>query len=126
MGDGRAVIERGFVHTFELDHFPRSIGPVLTIAANGDWLCSWVAGPHLDRDSQPGLSAVYRRSVDGGASWGDLTVWLTPDGPDRCGHGHPNYVADDGSITAFGLTFDALLPRMPRRRAFVARSGDDG
>jgi hypothetical protein len=118
------MIEKRYLHTFGAA-WPRAIGPALTIAPNGDWLCSWVAGPHPDGDGQPGLSAVYRRSTDGGQSWAGLQVWLPADGPDRCGHGHPNYVEDD-EIVAFGLTFDAGRGRMPRRRPFVLRSRDSG
>lgn len=118
-------IERQFVHTFG-DEWPRAIGPALIPAANGDLLCAWVAGPQLERDSQPGLSAVYRRSTDGGETWSDLSVWLTGDDPARCTHGHPNYVAADSAIVGFGLTFDALQPRMPRRRPFTVRSHDHG
>jgi hypothetical protein len=97
----------------------------LTVAPNGDWLCHWVAGPQPERDGQPGLSAVYRRSTDGGRTWGDLAVWIPADAPDRCGHGHPNYV-EDGEIVAFGLTFDAMRGAMPRRRPFVLHSRDSG
>ncbi|MBI3973391.1 MAG: exo-alpha-sialidase [Chloroflexi bacterium] len=119
------MIEKRYLHTFDLNHWPRAIGPALTVAPNGDWLCHWVAGPQPERDGQPGLSAVYRRSADGGQTWGDLSVWIPADAPDRCGHGHPNY-AEAGEIVAFGLTFDAGRGRMPRRRPFVARSRDNG
>ena len=118
------MIEKRFVHTFGTE-WPRAIGPALTIAPNGDWLCNWVAGPQPERDGQPGLSAVYKRSTDAGQSWSDLAIWIAPDGADRCGHGHPNYV-EDGEIVAFGLTFAALAPHMPRRRPFVLRSRDSG
>ena len=118
------MIEKRFVHTFGSE-WPRAIGPALTIAPNGDWLCHWVAGPQPERDGQPGLSAVYKRSTDGGQTWGELLVWIEADGPDRCGHGHPNYV-EDGEIVAFGLTFDANAGRMPRRRPLVRRSRDSG
>ena len=99
------LIEKRFLHTFGAA-WPRAIGPALTIAPNGDWLCHWISGPQPERDGQPGLSAVYKRSPDGGQTWGQLRVWIEPDAPDRCGHGHPNYV-QDGEIVAFGLTFDS-------------------
>jgi hypothetical protein len=126
------MIEKRFVHTFGTE-WPRAIGPALTIAPNGDWLCHWVSGPSLELgDSQPGLSAVYKRSTDGGQTWRDdtgtgegVTVWIGPDAPDRCGHGHPNYL-EQTEIVAFGLTFDAGRGRMPRRRPFVLRSQDSG
>jgi hypothetical protein len=118
------LIEKQYLHTFGPD-WPRAIGPALTPAPNGDLLCHWVAGPAPERDGQPGLSAVYRRSTDGGQTWAPLEVWLAPDEPDRCGHGHPNYV-EDGEIVAFGLTFDGGRSRMPRRRPFVTRSRDSG
>jgi hypothetical protein len=111
------MIETRFIHTFGSE-WPRAIGPALTVAPNGDWLCHWVAGPRPERDGQPGLSAVYKRSTDGGRTWGALRVWIEPDAPDRCGHGHPNYV-EDGEMVAFGLTFDSGAGRMPRRRPFV-------
>lgn len=38
------MIEKRFIHTFG-DEWPRAIGPALTVAPNGDWLCHWVAGP---------------------------------------------------------------------------------
>lgn len=119
------MIERRFIHTMGKE-WTRAIGPALTIAPNGDWLCHWVAGPEGDLgDSQPGLSAVYRRSTDAGQTWQALRVWITPDGPDRCGHGHPNYI-EDGEIVAFGLTFDAGPGGMTRRRPFLTRSRDSG
>ncbi|HEX2517093.1 MAG TPA: sialidase family protein [Chloroflexota bacterium] len=118
------LIEKRFLHTFGAA-WPRAIGPALTIAPNGDWLCHWISGPQPERDGQPGLSAVYKRSPDGGQTWGQLRVWIEPDAPDRCGHGHPNYV-QDGEIVAFGLTFDSGPGRMARRRPFRLRSQDSG
>ena len=119
------MIEKRFIHTFGQE-WPRAIGPALTIAPNGDWLCHWVAGPSGDLgDGQDGLSAVYKRSTDAGQTWGNLQVWISPDGPDRCGHGHPNYI-DGGDIVAFGLCFDAGRGGMTRRRPFITRSQDSG
>ena len=118
------MIEKRFLHTFGPE-WPRAIGPALTIAPNGDWLCHWISGPQPERDGQPGLSAVYKRSPDGGQTWGQLRVWIEPDAPDRCGHGLPNYV-QDGEIVAFGLTFDSGPGRMSRRRPFRLRSQDSG
>src|SRR5688500_2729617 len=64
--EGSYVIEKRFIHEFGTE-WTRAIGPALTIAPNGDWLCHWVAGPSGGLgDGQPGLSGVYKRSTDGG------------------------------------------------------------
>lgn len=120
------MIEKRFVHQFTDSEWIRAIGPALVCASNGDWLCAWVAGKHPDGDSQPGLSAVYRRSSDQGQTWSDLEVWFSTPEPDRCAHGHPNYVAQDGTLVGFSLTFDAQAGRMPCRRPVRLRSRDDG
>jgi len=120
------MIEKRFVHQFTQSEWIRAIGPALVPAANGDWLCAWVAGKLPDSDSQPGLSAVYRRSSDYGQTWSDLAVWFTTPDPDRCAHAHPNYVAPDGALIGFGLTFDAMAGRMPRRRPVRLVSRDHG
>ena len=120
------MIEKQFVHQFTDSEWIRAIGPALVLAQNGDWLCAWVAGKGPDGDSQPGLSAVYRRSSDAGQTWSDLNVWFQTDDPERCAHGHPHYVAPDGTLVGFGLTFDALAGRMPRRRPVLFKSSDNG
>ena len=126
VGQPSQAIEKRFVHQFPESEWIRAIGPALVPTANGDWLCAWVAGKLPDSDSQPGLSAVYRRSTDHGQTWSDLAVWFTTPEPDRCAHAHPNYVASDGTLVGFGLTFDALAGRMPRRRPVRLTSHDDG